>query len=202
WVEIDEQLEVIKEVDSLIDPEIPIPAHISGVTNITDEDVHEAPTIEEFFKFECSECLKQPTILVAHNASFDLKFFKRHTDQITDTVCTVRLARKYFPDLDNHKLATLKYHFDLGKSGGHRALYDVLITLDFLKIVMKEAGMTLSELIAESKKPIQITHMPFGKYKGAALAAVPMSYTNWLSKQDSEKDPDLVAAFLKIGRRI
>ena len=64
-----------REVDSfsaLVDPGIPIPAMITGITGIDDETVAGAPPIEivlpRFVDFAAH------SVLVAHNARFDLGF--------------------------------------------------------------------------------------------------------------------------------
>lgn len=202
WVELGDQMEVVNSFASLIDPEVPIPSHISGITGITDEDVVGEPTIDEFFDVvHKGELLKEPTLLVAHNAAFDLKFFKRHCDQVVGSLCTLRLARRFFPNLEDHKLATIKHHFEFERRDSHRALNDVLDTVDLLRICVQESGMSLLELIEDSKKPIEITVMPFGKHKGAQLASVPASYFKWLlGKDDGNLDPDLKASILKLRR--
>ena len=50
WIEVDNDLNIVDEVHSLIDPEMPIPAAASGVHHITDAMVADAPTISQFFE--------------------------------------------------------------------------------------------------------------------------------------------------------
>src|SRR5699024_11359606 len=70
------------------------------------------------------------TVLVAHNASFDIGFLhqgyqKIYYPKITDPVIdTLELARFLFPQLGNHRLNTLCKHLDIELTQHHRAIYD------------------------------------------------------------------------------
>lgn len=96
---------------SYIKPIKPIPPFITELTGITNDDVNNAQPVEEVLE-KLIYFLKTDPI-VAHNASFDMKFllvnmqkcnipFKRFS-----VVDTLTLARKYIPTT-NHKLPTLK----------------------------------------------------------------------------------------------
>ena len=190
-VEIDTNFNVICEQDSLIDPEISIPHHVSGITGIVDKDVEDSPTIEEFVEQLSDGWFDGETVLVAHNARFDERFFGPLYDNMVSVVCTLRLARKVYPDLVNHQLATLKYALDLPKHEGHRALNDVLVTVDLLKRIAHDTDCSLEDLIDLSAKPIRVGVMPFGKHKGAPIEAIPPGYRSWLLNSCDNLDPDL-----------
>jgi len=61
WIEVDENLEVLSEFDSLINPEAPISCSAAGLHGIRDEDVTDSPTIEEIEFPDGEICL------IAHN---------------------------------------------------------------------------------------------------------------------------------------
>ncbi|MFM2175496.1 MAG: hypothetical protein RLZZ527_572, partial [Actinomycetota bacterium] len=69
--------EIIGEFQSFIDPGLPIPPFITVLTGITDAMVIGAPKIGEAL-FSFLEFLGSPdeTVLVAHNAPFDIGFLK------------------------------------------------------------------------------------------------------------------------------
>jgi DNA polymerase III epsilon subunit len=72
------------------------------------------------------------SILVAHNADFDIKFLRYELSRLglgmsNGYLCTMRMSKKKFPELPNHKLETVSQHV-LGKLPEglrlHRALDD------------------------------------------------------------------------------
>ena len=64
---------IVKEINYLINPEIPIPEFIQKLTNIRQVDVQTAPVISDVIE-EIIEFMGD-SILVAHNTSFDVPFF-------------------------------------------------------------------------------------------------------------------------------
>lgn len=193
WVTIDEDLQVLDRVHSLIDPEIPIPPGASGVHGITDADVSGAPTAAEFFQYIYGSRITGDVVLIGHNVAFDKKFLAPYIDHVAGEICTLRLSRVAFPDAPDKKLSTLMYYLGLTRGDKHRAAGDVETTLDLLRKIVEKLGKTLPELVVESAKPIPVTSLPFGKYKGKPLAEVPRSYFKWLLEQDNV-DPDVRAA--------
>lgn len=134
---------------TLIRPNHPISAEITRLTGIDNEMVKDSPIAREvlpkFFDFVNS------SILVAHNADFDISFIKHHLKQLTDrdlnneVVCTVKIARFLLPDLRNHKLHTVASHFGFKVENRHRAMGDAELTYQiWLKFIplLKEKGIT------------------------------------------------------------
>lgn len=189
WLEINEDFQVISEVRSLIDPEVPIKASASGIHGITDSDVVDAPTLKEFFH----EVMNDPftgfdLVFVAHNAPFDWKFFEPYVPNHHGTIDTLRLARHVYPDAENHKLQTLRYMHKLDGGDAHSAMGDVRVCLGLLKRVAEVEGLGIRELISLSYTPIDVQYMPFGKHKGAALSSLPGHYVKWLLNLDNIDD--------------
>jgi DNA polymerase III epsilon subunit-like protein len=74
---VDDNLNVIKEYVSLIDPEVPITVGAYNIHGINDRMVYDAPTLPEYFRVVLSNVFDaEPIRLIAHNAPFDLKFVK------------------------------------------------------------------------------------------------------------------------------
>lgn len=192
WIEVDNDLNIVDEVHSLIDPEMPIPAAASGVHHITDAMVADAPTISQFFEIVRGRNLGSYG-LIAHNAAFDRRFLEPHSDEILSQMCTLRLARRLYPDLDNHKLQTLRYTFELDAGRAHSALGDITALASFVKMLREVTALSLHGLAQLAMQPIEVKTMPFGKHKGQLLEEVPRSYMSWLLKQ-SDVDPDLRAS--------
>ena len=128
--------EVIKEFQTLINPERHIPNWIVRLTWITNEMVADAPTIDEvmpkFSKFLWN------AIIVWHNVSFDFRFLSYYHYQCmwtyleNETICTLKLARKLLPELPNKKLCTVCDYFWITNERAHRAMWDTRATLEVL----------------------------------------------------------------------
>ena len=123
--------EITGEFHQLVNPEVPVPWRITEITGITSEMLEEMPTIGEvlplFFEF-CEDCA-----IVAHNASFDMGFIKLNAFQQGlecnyEIVDTLRMARKFFPNLENHKLNTVATHLNVEHINHHRAMGDARAT--------------------------------------------------------------------------
>ena len=139
--------EVIDRFNTFVNPETPIPEEIVKLTGITNEMVKDAPLIKEaleaFFSFAGN------TILVAHNANFDVGFirhFAKESDLPFDNpyLDTLALSRFLNPDLKTHKLDALAKYYKLGAFNHHRACDDaeMLAHIFFCMIArMKELDM-------------------------------------------------------------
>lgn len=200
WLELDNDLNILDEKYSLIDPEVPIEPGAAGVHHITNEKVADEPTIEQFFEFFVGGPLVGDIVLIAHNSSFDRRFFDPHCDKINAEIDTLRLARKYYPDEQNHKLQTLRYSLGLDDGSGevaHSALGDVKVLLKFFRMLVDKAEISPLEMVAEADKPIFLHSLPFGKHRGTPILDVPKDYLKWLSRQDNI-DKDLAYTLEKV----
>lgn len=186
-------LEEIGRHRSLIDPEQHISASASGIHRITDDMVQDAPTLSEFFEVVMENQFSDANVLmIAHNSDFDYPLVKDYLGK-SKPLCTLKLARRIYTDVEDHKLATLKYEFGLGKGGvSHSAEADVEDCADLLRKIVKDTGMGLAELMDFQYKPRVIDIMPFSKdHKGKPLKDVPKSFWVWLQRQPGPHDPDL-----------
>ena len=191
WVECDHDLNIIHRVESLIDPECAISPGASGVHGITYDMVADQPTMLEFFTYVQDDPFKDgDVVFIAHNAQFDLPMFRTYIANLDMTVCTLKLARRIYPDAENHKLQTLRYTFGLDAGGAHRAMGDVITTHSLLKQMVKDTGMSFMELAAWVNQPQLVERIGFGKHKGSKLKDLPTNYINWLLKE-ANIDEDL-----------
>ena len=132
---------VLEEMSTLINPERPIPAFISGLTNISWDMVRDAPPFREIaVDVERMLCGR---VFVAHNASFDWRFVTHEIERAdaivppTRVLCTVRLARKVLPEVSSRSLDALTYYFGLENDARHRAYGDARVTVDILGRVLR-----------------------------------------------------------------
>jgi exodeoxyribonuclease X len=197
WVELNEQLDIIDEWHSLIDPEVPIEPGASGVHGIVDADVADAPTLSQFFSLVHPGKIAGDVVLIAHNAPFDRRFFAPWCEQLVGTIDTLRLARRFFPEAQNHKLQTLRYTFGLDAGEAHSAKGDVRTLHHLLRILVDKSGMPLADLYQDSYRPLFVTSMPFGKHKGKSMQDLPVDYLKWMAGL-GDLDPDLKFTVNKI----
>ena len=138
--------EVIDEFSCFVNPEKPIPQRVVEVTNITDEMVKDAETIDKVFP-KVLEFIKG-SVLVAHNADFDVGFLKQNAKNLGydfdfTYVDTLGLAKKLFPDYKKYKLGKIAENLGIKVFVAHRALDDVDTTVKVFNVMMnmlKERG--------------------------------------------------------------
>lgn len=196
WMILDDDGEIKEQDRSLIDPQVPINHAATAIHGIFDKDVTEAPTLEEYFAIVQDEKFSsigsaKPYLFIAHNEKFDWRYVAPYIFS-NRRLCTLRLARKLYPDAENHQLQTLRVALDLPFVLGdaHSALGDVEVVRQFLLKVNRDFGHTLDEMI-ELSKPEPLTassKVTFGKHKGVKWLDVPSSYVKWLLKQDGTDD--------------
>ncbi|WP_435744011.1 DEDD exonuclease domain-containing protein [Nocardioides sp. SYSU DS0663] len=148
--------EVLGEFQTLVNPHQAIPPFIAVLTGISNAMVADAPSIDSalpaFLEFAAG------TVLVAHNAPFDVGFLRHFCEQqqrawpAFEVLDTAKLARRVITrdDAPNCKLASLARAFGSTTTPNHRALSDARATVDVLHGLMERLGglgvHTLEEL--------------------------------------------------------
>jgi DNA polymerase III epsilon subunit family exonuclease len=156
---------VLGEFQTFVNPGHFLSDFITSLTGITDSMLLNAPTIDQvlptFLDFLGPG---HETVLVAHNAPFDMSFMKAaaiaHEYDWPEykVVDTARVAR-YVLDRDevpNCKLSTLAPFFGSATSPTHRALDDARATVDVLHGIFERLGShdvtTLGQLLEFKRK--------------------------------------------------
>ena len=132
--------EVIDSFETFVNPEKPIPYQVVEVTKITDEMVKDAPTIEEVFP-KILEFVGD-SVLVAHNADFDIGFLKYNASNLgykleNTYIDTLRLAKDLFPEYKKYKLGIIAENLGIKVEVAHRALDDVDTTVKVFNVMIK-----------------------------------------------------------------
>jgi DNA polymerase-3 subunit alpha (Gram-positive type) len=130
---------VIDTFSCFVNPEKPIPAKVVEVTNITDDMVKDAETIEKVFP-KMLDFIKD-SVLVAHNATFDVGFLKHNAkvlgyDFDFTYVDTLSLAQEVFPEFKTYKLGRIAKNLGIKVEVAHRALDDVDTTVKVFKVML------------------------------------------------------------------
>lgn len=157
---------IIDRFESLINPERSIPYNITRITGISTKMVANAPKFFEVAKRIVE--ITEGAVFVAHNVRFDYSFltyeFKRLGYTYTrKQLCTVKMSRKAFPKLEGgHSLGNLIKQFDIEVKDRHRAMADVVATVDVFERIIKLNGGTdfdtmMKQGIKEAKLPQGLT---------------------------------------------
>jgi DNA polymerase-3 subunit epsilon len=145
--------------DQLVDPGIPLKPEGIPIHGITEAMVNGQPRLDvvlpAFHEF-CAE-----TVLVAHNAAFDMRFFQlkedslgvRFTQPVLDTLL---LSAVIHPNQESHRLESIAERLGINVIGRHTALGDAFVTGEvFLKMVplLAEMGIvTLRQALDAAQK--------------------------------------------------
>ncbi len=191
---------------TLVNPECPIPAESSAITNITDEMVKEAPLIQEALQTFMEFCSGDIVLIAHNNDAFDKLFleaeFKRASLIIPkwNYIDSLKWSRKYRNDLPRHSLQFLREAYGIEANQAHRALDDVIVLHQIFSRMTDDLEMNLVQTLLNqtSENP----RMPFGKHAGKLLSEVPKDYVRWLAKEgalDKKENAQLKQNFETLG---
>jgi DNA polymerase III epsilon subunit family exonuclease len=143
---------IVRHWSSLVNPGRPVARWVEQLTGITDEMVRAAPTFEELASKVAAEL--EDMVIVAHQARFDLgclnaEFERLYNLQLTNGyLCTLELARKFFPGLEDYRLGTISSTLRVAHEQPHRAESDALATAGiFCRLVAAEAEGELERFL-------------------------------------------------------
>ena len=131
-------------LDTLVNPERPIPRVVTGVTRISYDDVRDKPVFAEIADRVVASLAGR--VFVAHNLSFDWSFVSNETRRALHLsldgprLCTVRLARKLIPGLRSRTLDSVARYFGIEIENRHRAAGDAVATAAALSRLLDLAG--------------------------------------------------------------
>lgn len=171
WLVVDENLNVLSEFCTLVNPEREIEPGAQAVHGISQADVEGKPTL--------AEVAVPVHSLIGHHCAFDMRMIKPHIVPVR-SLCTLELSRLYVKGTTNHKLETLQRELGLPEQKSHSALGDVHTTRDLLAHIIPMTGTDLETLFARAAEPKMVTRMPFGVHKGRLMTQVPRPYREWL----------------------
>ncbi|MDH6363045.1 DNA polymerase-3 subunit alpha (Gram-positive type) [Enterococcus sp. PF1-24] len=134
---------VLESFDEFIDPGHPLSATTINLTGITDEMVRGSKSEEEVLRLFLE--FSKDSILVAHNAAFDMGFLNTSyqkygiLDAENPVIDTLELARYLYPDFKRFGLGVLSKKFGVSLEQHHRAIFDAEATGHLAWIFIKEA---------------------------------------------------------------
>lgn len=168
----------------LINPQYLIDSFISELTGITNEMLKNArfenEVMNDFYSFIGN------SIVVAHNAHFDINFVydslqKNYDIKFdNDFVDTLRISRRLLSELKHHKLKDVAEYFNFECSNAHRATFDAELTFkifeslrevakkeygtiqSFIKFCKKSSSLNAKDIVGDTSK-IQVNNLLYDK---------------------------------------
>jgi len=191
----------------LYKPPIIIPPEASAVHHITNKAVENKPAFSESADFEKIKKLFEDknSILVAHNALFDIMIIGKESIIPNKFICTLRLARHLDPEekIERYNLQYLRYLLDIEIDfPAHDAMGDVLVLEKLYERLKKkliereliDKKEVVDRMIEISSHPSIFKSFKFGKYIGKKIEEILKSdrgYLEWLLNQKLESgQPD------------
>ena len=160
--------EVIDEFSCFVNPEKHIPERVSEVTNITDDMVKDAETIDKVFP-KILEFI-EGSVIVAHNAGFDVGFLKQNAKNLGyefdyTYLDTLSLAKDLFPEYKKYKLGKIAENLGIKVEVAHRALDDVDTTVKVFKVMLEMLKKRGAKKIADIDKVSRTEEAKKEEYK-------------------------------------
>lgn len=147
---------IIEEYETLLNPGLPLPRFIADLTGINDDMLKGAPQFADIAEPWLS--FIGDSVLVAHNSNFDFTLLNQEINRVfpgcrirNPQICTVQLARRIFPDLENHRLDALADHCGFEIAQRHRAAGDARATARVLLRLLDELEIHGAQTLADAR---------------------------------------------------
>ena len=176
---------LISEFNMLVNPNMMMPEEASKVNHITDDMLKDAPPVGECLKKFTAFC-GQGSILIAHNAPFDVGFlrvaYSKNPQYVpgNPAIDSLVVARTILPELENHKLGYManlfmkrgEFTMKIDPAKMHRAVYDCEMLMEVFVALMrrrfKEKDWEMANIMA--------SHDPFSTAAQSRFNVVEMEH--------------------------
>ncbi|MDJ0784281.1 MAG: exonuclease domain-containing protein [Desulfosarcinaceae bacterium] len=153
--------------DQLVNPQRSLPYASTKIHGIQPEMLENQPTIDQVLKIFHAFC--EDTILVAHNAAFDMRMLQLKEEEtgvrfVNPVLDTMHLSAVVHPAQEDHSISAIAHRMGISVVGRHTALGDAITTGEiFLKLtpLLAEKGI---HTLAEARRASQKTYYARIKY--------------------------------------
>ncbi len=160
---------IIDSFNTFVSTSMKLPDKIIELTGITDSMLVGAPSIREALT-GFREFVGENSILIAHNASFDVKFIKEkylvnfNEKYDMPVIDTLELSKALVKGVKNYKLNTLTKKFDIVLENHHRAVDDAkataMLLLELYKLLEQQEIIQFNTLNEKLTRNIDMTKKP------------------------------------------
>ena len=153
--------------DQLVDPGRPIPAASIPIHGITQDMVRGKRRIAEVLP--AFHAFARDTVLVAHNAAFDMRFLQLKEASVgvafhQPVLDTLLLSALVHPAQDSHRLEAIAERFHITVLGRHTALGDALVTAEVLLRLIPLLQAMGIDTLRQAREATQNTYLARLKY--------------------------------------
>ena len=153
--------------EQLVNPRRLIPPASIPIHGISPEMVVGKPTIDQVLP--AFHAFARDTVLVAHNAAFDMRFMQLKEQQSGvsfdhPVLDTLLLSALVHPNQDSHRLEAIAERFNIKVVGRHTAMGDAIVTAEvFLRLIplLAEKGI---HTLGQAREAAQKTYYARIKY--------------------------------------
>ncbi len=197
--------------EELFKAPLPISIEAMSVHHITEKMIADKPLFVDSPAYSEIKNLfeDENTIVVAHNAKFDIDMLRKENIIPKNHICTLKVARALDTDgsIPRYNLQFLRYFLGMEiEATAHDALGDVLVLEQLFERLLKKSieqsggdeEKALAHMMTISSQPSLVKNFNFGKHNGKTVAevrAVDKGYLEWLlnqKMQDGGSDEDWV----------
>lgn len=147
--------EVLATTNWLVNPERDVPYYATRVHGIRTADVRRAPTFKQVFPQFAAFC--EDSVLLAHNATFDVGFLRAELERnrmkvpALPLLDTLPLFREWFPEALSHSLEPLSAYLNVKGDTYHRAEADAFHMVNIFRIgIKRRSNLTFRKLLRDA----------------------------------------------------
>lgn len=169
---------------------LPIEPEARAVHHITDAEMAEAQPLKKVLAMVVGA-----DFFAAHNSAYERKYLDLGA---APWLCTLKAARRVWPDAPAHGLQVIRYWRNLAEGdmrqahrAGPDAYFGALILIDLIK-----SGASVRDMVAWEQQPSLLPGaIRFGKHRGTAWRDLPADYLDWIAnKSEMDEDAKFTAA--------
>jgi DNA polymerase III epsilon subunit family exonuclease len=176
---------IIEKFSSLINPHTKLSSAIKAITNISDEDLNNAPDFDEI-RPKIEDFIKDFPI-VGHNIHFDINFLNHNGLNLTNPEYdTLPISLILLPHQPSYSLEILSDKLNLEHTNKHRALDDSIASMHLFNYLTEKIREIDEETGKEIKFYLKKTDWPLANF---VLTNISLTPKKLLKEVDIENKP-------------